>query len=223
VGARFITFEGGEGSGKSTQIIRLAGRLEALGERVLVTREPGGSPKAERLRSALLSGTARRHGPFAEALLFAAARLDHLRATIRPALAEGKIVLSDRFSDSTRVYQGVLGAVPEATLAAFDRLVVEDTRPDLTFILDVPAETGLARAAERRRRRGEAADRFEAEALADHERLRQAFRALAAAEPGRCVLVDAAEPAEAVEEAIWTVAKVRVLDGGDGNRKVARG
>jgi len=203
----FITLEGGEGAGKSTQIRRLAARLEALGQRVVVTREPGGSPYAERIREAILAGEGKPFGPFAEALMFSAARLDHLAQTIRPALARGDIVLCDRFSDSTRAYQGALGEIDDAELAALERVVVGETRPDLTLILDLPAETGLARANARRGRPDQKADRFEAESLNFHKRLREAFQSLAKSDPQRCRLIAADRDAEEVEFAIWQCIK----------------
>lgn len=199
----FITFEGGEGAGKSTQIRRLADRLRSAGLDVVVTREPGGSPRAERIRDHLLSGGAREHGALAEALLFSSARADHLDAVIRPALARGAAVLCDRFLDSTTAYQGAVGEVPAEVIAALHRIAVGSTRPDLTLILDVGPEVGLARAGRRRAVRSEVADRFEAEGPAFHARLREAFRAIAAAEPDRCVLVDGARDADAVEADIW--------------------
>ena len=208
---RFITFEGGEGAGKSTQIERLSRRLRAEGLETVTTREPGGPPRAERIREALLCGRVQPFGPMAETLLFAAARAAHLEATIRPALARGAFVLCDRFADSTRVYQGALARVDAGFLASLERVVLEDTRPDLTLVLDVPAETGLARASERRRQRGEKADRFEGQDLAYHTGLRAAFRKLVEAEPGRCVLIDAAPPADRVEEAIWECVRARLL------------
>jgi dTMP kinase len=200
---RFITLEGGEGAGKSTQARLLAAALERIGLRAIVTREPGGSPVAERIRETLLAGRAKSFGPFAEAVLFAAARDDHLRATIRPALARGDWVISDRFADSTRVYQGALGNVDPRLIQALERVVVGPTRPDLTVILDLPAGIGLERAA---RRAGSASpDRFEAEDLSFHERLRESFREISEREPDRCVLIDANPPAEAVAGAIWEV------------------
>ena len=171
---RFITFEGGEGTGKSTQVKLLAERLRAHGIDVVTTREPGGSPGAEIIRHVLLSGAAKPFGPAAEAILFAAARDDHLAETIRPALARGAWVISDRFADSTRVYQGVLGEVDPNLIHGLERIVVGDGKPDLTIVLDVPPEIGLERAA--KRRADEAADRFEAEGLDYHRRLREAFR-----------------------------------------------
>jgi dTMP kinase len=206
---RFITFEGGEGAGKSTQIDRLAARLRARGASVITTREPGGSERAERIRGALLAGGAKPLGRLAEALLFSAARLDHLQARIRPALETGAFVLSDRFADSTRAYQGLDGGLDPGVIASLERIVVGATRPDLTFILDLPAETGLSRASARRQARAETADRFEAERIDFHERLRQAFLEIAKAEPGRCLVIDAAESADAIEERIWAAVEER--------------
>lgn len=199
---RFLTLEGGEGVGKSTLSKALAGKLEKRGIAVELTREPGGSPKAERIREALLSGQVKPYGAFAEALMFSAARIDHLDSRIRPALAAGRWVICDRFIDSTRVYQGVLGEIAPDRLAALEAVAVGPTMPDLTFILDLAPETGLARAA-RRRAPGEAVDRFEGETLAFHRRLRQGFLDIAAAEPERCVVLDAGLPAEALAEAAW--------------------
>ena len=205
---KFITFEGGEGTGKSTQAATLASRLEAHGIGVKLTREPGGSPGAEIMRHVLLSGAAKPLGPEAEAILFAAARDDHIQCTIRPALDAGKWVISDRFADSTRVYQGVLGEVDHRFIKALERVSVGDLRPDLTFVLDVPAEVGLRRAAGRRG--GANADRFEAEQLDFHERLRQAYLMLAAAEPDRCVIVDASAPKKMAANRIWHAVSARL-------------
>jgi len=191
---RFITFEGGEGVGKSTQIRKLADNLNAVGIETVVTREPGGSPHAEALREILLSGRVKRFGPFAETILFSAARIDHLDVKIRPALKAGKWVLCDRFLDSTRAYQGVVGEVDAGLIRSIERVVVGATLPDLTIVLDMPARDGLARA----RSRGVAADRFESEGLVFHERLRHAFQAIAMMEPHRCVLIDAARAADLV-------------------------
>lgn len=204
---RFITFEGGEGAGKSTQVRRLLARLQAAGIDAVGTREPGGSTGAEIMRHLILSGAAKPLGPLAEATLFAAARADHLDTTIRPALARGAWVVCDRFADSTRVYQGALGNVDPRLIAALEQVTVGETRPDLTLILDLPAEEGLARAAARS---GQGADRFESEGLAFHRALREAFRALAAEEPARCVLIDASGTPEAVEEAIWQAVSTRL-------------
>jgi dTMP kinase len=208
---RFITLEGGEGAGKSTQCERLKRRLEARGIRVVTTREPGGSPRAEEIRSFLLFGGARRFGPFAETLLFASARADHLDTCIRPALDEGAFVICDRFADSTRVYQGAVGQVPLPLVSALERVAVGRTRPDLTLILDVPAKLGLARASQRRELAGGAADRYEAESLAFHGRVREAFLAIAAVEPERCAIVEAAGPPDSVERLIWAEVEARLL------------
>jgi len=205
---KFITFEGGEGTGKSTQAATLAARLEAHGIGIKLTREPGGSPGAEIMRYVLLSGAAKPLGPEAEAILFAAARDDHIQYTIRPALDAGKWVISDRFADSTRVYQGALGEVDHRFIKALERVSVGDLRPDLTFVLDVPAEVGLRRAAGRRG--GANPDRFEAEQLDFHERLRQAYLMLAAAEPDRCVIVDASAPKKMVAKRIWQAVHSRL-------------
>jgi dTMP kinase len=205
---KFITFEGGEGTGKSTQAAMLALRLESHGIGVKLTREPGGSPGAEIMRHVLLSGAAKPLGPEAEAILFAAARDDHIRCTIRPALEAGQWVLCDRFVDSTRVYQGAVGNVDHRFIKALERVSVGDLRPDLTLVLDIPAELGLKRAAGRRGR--EKADRFEAETIDFHERLRQAYLMLAAGEPDRCVIVDASAPKKMVGKRIWQAVNARL-------------
>ncbi|MFC7400196.1 dTMP kinase [Chelatococcus sp. GCM10030263] len=199
--APFITFEGGEGAGKSTQIKRLAARLGAAGIDTLVTREPGGSPKAERIRDVLLSGRVKPFGALAEAVLFSAARIDHIDTVIAPALKRGTWVLCDRFIDSTRAYQGVSGEVDAREIRTLERVVVGELRPTMTFILDIPPELGLERAAARQGDGGR--DRFEAEGLAFHENLRNTFLEIAAAEPERCVVVDARDDEEAVAERIW--------------------
>lgn len=186
-----VTFEGGEGTGKSTQVARLQASLEGDGREVVATREPGGSPRAELIRAFLLCGDAKPFGPLAETMLFAAARADHVAHTIAPALARGAVVLCDRFIDSTRVYQGAVAGESRERIAALEHIALGSLRPDLTLILDLPAETGLARAAARRDWLGQAPDRFEDESLAFHGRVRDAFLAIAAAEPARCAVVDA--------------------------------
>ena len=196
----FISFEGGEGAGKSTQIAILADVLQQAGYDVLVTREPGGSPGAEAVRHVLLSGAAEPFGQVMEAVLFAAARSDHVEQVIRPAVAAGRIVLTDRFMDSSRVYQGATGDLDPDMMTALERVAVNGMTPDLTIILDIDAKTGLARAAARRG--AETADRFEKETTAMHERRRQAFLAIARNEPERCVVVDASQPAEETAAAI---------------------
>jgi len=204
---RFITFEGGEGTGKSTQLRLLAARIEALGIEVRMTREPGGTPGAEAVRHVLLSGAAAPLGPIAEAILFAAARQDHVTMLIEPALAAGNWVICDRFIDSTRIYQGELGSVDPQLIRALEKLTIGDTRPDLTIILDAPAYIGLARAA-RRRGTGET-DRFESESTQFHEELNAAYRSLAQKEPDRCVLIDARGDPETVAESVWRVCEAR--------------
>ena len=205
---RFITFEGGEGTGKSTHAARLAERLKTFGVGVHLTREPGGSPGAEIMRYVILSGVAKPLGAEAEAMLFAAARDDHLKTVIRPALDRGVWVICDRFANSTRIYQGVAGDVDSRSIRAMERIVVGDTKPDLTFILDVPAKVGMQRATKRRGDSG--ADRFENEALAFHEKLRDGFLVLAASEPKRCVVIDATVPKEDVAEQIWRIVSQRL-------------
>jgi len=207
----FITLEGGEGVGKSTQVRYLVARLEARGIEAISTREPGGSPGAEILRDILLSGMIKDLGPKAEAIIFAAARMDHVDHMIAPALGNGKWVICDRFADSTRAYQGALGGVDPAFLRGLDELTVAETRPDLTLILDLPAEVGLARAAQRRGA-AQTLDRFEGEGLAFHEALRKAYLAIAAAEPERCVVVDASQSEEEVAQAIWDTISHRLFD-----------
>ncbi|MBI5319587.1 dTMP kinase [Bradyrhizobium sp.] len=199
---KFISFEGGEGSGKSTQIKLLAERLAAAKLRAIVTREPGGSPGAEIIRHLVLSGMGRLLGPDAETLLFAAARDDHVRTVIQPALSQGTWVLCDRFSDSTRAYQGRLGNVSPGVLNAMQRVTIGDLKPDLTIILDVPVEVGLNRAAARRGA-GEP-DRFESEDINFHQDLRDAYRQIAAEDPERCVLIDASASPDAVAAQVWT-------------------
>ena len=204
----FITFEGGEGSGKSTHAATLAQRLKSLGLEVVLTREPGGSTGAEIIRHILLSGIAKPLGAETEAILFAAARDDHVRNTILPALQSGKWVICDRFIDSTRVYQGALGNVDQRLIRGLERVTVGAAVPNLTFILDVPAQVGLARA---KSRRGQlAADRFEAESKEFHEKLREAYRALADAEPDRCIVIDGRPPRDVVSERIWSIVRERL-------------
>jgi dTMP kinase len=206
---RFITFEGGEGSGKSTQIQKLARSLNVAKLRAIVTREPGGSPGAEIIRHLVLSGMGKLLGPEAETLLFAAARDDHVRTVIQPALAQGIWVLCDRFVDSTRAYQGRLGQVSPSVLNAMQRVTIGDLKPDLTFILDVPVEIGLQRAAARR---GDGApDRFEGEDVKFHQDLREAYQQIAAEDPQRCVLIDATASPDAVSGRIWRALRDHLL------------
>jgi dTMP kinase len=205
---KFITFEGGEGTGKSTQAAMLARQLESLGVPVQLTREPGGSPGAEIIRHVLLSGAAKPLGPEVEAMLFAAARDDHVRCTILPALESGKWVICDRFADSTRVYQGILGNVDQRIIKVLERVSIGDLAPDLTVILDVPVSLGVERAAERRG--SSEPDRFEAENAEFHEQLRKGFLDIAAKEPDRCVVIDAKPAREEVANAVWTTVHSRL-------------
>jgi dTMP kinase len=193
----------------------LAERLEAAKLRAIVTREPGGSPGAEVIRHLVLSGMGKLLGAEAETLLFAAARDDHVRTVILPALSQGTWVLCDRFSDSTRAYQGKLGKVAPAVLNAMERVTIGDLKPDLTIILDVPVEVGLKRAAARR---GQGApDRFESESVKFHQELREAYREIAAANPERCVLIDATPDPNTVAAAILTALRDRFFAANAGN------
>lgn len=204
----FITFEGGEGSGKSTQCSILAERLRSAGFDVVTTREPGGSPGAEIIRHVVLSGLGKLLGKDAEALLFAVARDDHVQQLIAPALKRGQWVLCDRFADSTRAYQGDVGGVDLKLIDALQRATIGDLAPDLTLILDVPAEIGLQRAAARRL--DAAADRFESETLAFHQKLRDAFVAIAVREPQRCVLIDATKTPDEVAAAVYEAVAAKI-------------
>jgi dTMP kinase len=192
---RFITLEGGEGGGKSTQARRLAAWLEGQGHKVLLTREPGGSPGAEEIRKLLVQGSADRWDPVTETLLHFAARRDHLERVIRPALAAGHWVLSDRFADSTLAYQGYGHGVDRGFIAALESAVVGSQRPDLTLILDLPVTQGLERAGARQG----AETRYEEMAQAFHERLRQGFLDIAKQEPQRCRVIDATADIDTVQ------------------------
>ncbi|WP_203566167.1 dTMP kinase [Aurantimonas aggregata] len=204
----FITFEGGEGSGKTTQIVRLAEHLRRAGHNVVTTREPGGSPGADAIRHVILSGAAEALGPEMEAILFAAARADHIALVIGPALARGDIVLCDRFHDSTRVYQFLDSPLDRGLMQRLERSTLDDVYPDLTLILDVPADLGAARA--RERRGGGEIDRFEKEAETLHERRRQAFLKIAEEEPERCIVVDGAQPIDTVAAEIAEIVDDRL-------------
>jgi dTMP kinase len=200
----FITFEGGEGAGKSTQIRRLSELLLRRGHDIVVTREPGGTPEAESIRSLLVNGDASRWSPEAEALLNYAARDHHLRHVIRPALARGSPVLCDRFMDSTRVYQGFAGGCPMSLIEALETTIVGETRPHLTLIFDLDPAVGLARAAARSK---DSESRYESKGLAHHALIREGFRAIAKAEPARCRLIDASLPEDEVARAVWNAVK----------------
>jgi dTMP kinase len=207
VSGYFITFEGGEGAGKSTQILRLADALKVLGKTVVVTREPGGSVGAEAVRHVILSGAAEQFGTDAEAMLFAAARNDHVEQIIRPAVLAGNIVLCDRFMDSTRVYQGMSGGLNATFVANLERIAINGMTPDLTIILDIDPKVGLKRAAIRR---AGPADRFEKETVEMHLKRREGFLVIAKAEPKRCVVIDAANDADVIADEIKNIVFTRL-------------
>jgi dTMP kinase len=199
---KFITLEGGEGAGKSTQVARLVGRLRAAGEAVIATREPGGTAFAEALRGVLVGEAAAGVDPIAEALAHFAARADHVARKILPALEAGQHVVSDRFFDSTFAYQAVAGGIDAARFAAIRHAAIGDFAPDLTLVLDVPIALGMARARD--------ANRYEALGEEFHARVRDAFRGLPDAEPARCVLIDAAGGADEVAARIAAVVRGRL-------------
>lgn len=196
----FITFEGPDGSGKTTQIGRLAARLEAKGIPVVVTREPGGSPGANAIRHIVLSGAAEGLGVETEALLFAAARYDHVRTVILPALRSGKVVLCDRFLDSTRAYQGSVPGLDKAFLDELEAATTAEAQPNLTIILDLPIDISMQRLAERRKT--DAADRFEKDGTDVHRARRRTFLEIAAREPERCAVIEATGPLDEVSDRI---------------------
>lgn len=203
---RFITFEGGDGAGKSTQVARLVEALAATGRTVLRTREPGGAPGAEEIRALLLSGAPGKWLPMTEAMLHFAARFEHVERRIKPALAAGTWVVSDRFFDSTMAYQGYGHRLGPAMIRRLQRLVLGSFRPDLTIILDVPVELGLARAG----KRGGGEDRYERMDVLFHRRLRGGFAAIARAEPKRCVAVRASGPEDEVWQRVRRVVRTRL-------------
>jgi len=198
----FITFEGGEGTGKSSHARDLAESLRKKGRTVVLSREPGGSPGAEDIRALLVTGATGRWSATAEILLNYAARESHLRETIRPALARGDLVLCDRFMDSTRAYQGFAGGGDMELIDALERQIVGATRPELTLILDVDPELGLTRA---KGRGASGEDRFEKKGLEFHRSLRQGFLTIAAKDPGRCRVIDSSRPYEVVASDIWRI------------------
>ncbi len=202
---RFITLEGGEGTGKSTQIRRLAAALEKKGIAVLCTREPGGSPGAEEIRTLMVEGEPGRWDAVTETLLAYAARVDHVARTIGPALLADRWVISDRFNDSTFAYQGVGRGLARETIRRIDSAVLDDFAPDLTLILDLDVKTGLQRALAR----SGAENRFEKFGVEFHEKLRQAFLDIAKRSPERCRVIDASGTEEQVAEAIFTAVSRR--------------
>ena len=212
---KFITFEGGEGAGKTTQIVRLAERLEACGVATVRTREPGGAPGADSIRSLLVSGATDKWDPVSEVLLLYAARREHLNHTIRPALDRGAWVLCDRFADSTMAYQGYGHGVARDFIRTVHETVVGDAGPDLTMILDIPVDVGIARATARNTDTRSGEDRFEHMDTGFHERLRAGFLAIAAESPQRVAVIDADASPEAVTEAVWrTLAERLAFDAG---------
>jgi dTMP kinase len=204
----FITFEGGDGVGKTTQIQLLAERLRSAGRNVVATREPGGSPGAEAIRDLIVNGAVERWSPMAEALLMFAARADHLERTINPARAEGAVVICDRFSDSTLAYQGIAGSLGQDAVLRLHELVVGDDGPDLTFILDVPEGVGLARAAGRGRE-----SRFEAKGADYQRRVREAFLEIARQNRERCFVIDGSRPIDVCADEIAGLVRRRLTNG----------
>jgi dTMP kinase len=196
----FITFEGGEGSGKTTQIQRLAESLAqiiSVGS-LVVTREPGGVPAAESIRDLLVNGDTEKWQPLTEAFLMSAARHEHVEQIIRPALMQNKLVISDRFTDSTIIYQGVVGGVASQHIDVLNKISCGDIAPDLTIILDMDSQTGLARACSR----GVGEDRFEAKGPAFHKKVRAGFIDLAHTDPQRCVIIDASRSADSIADEV---------------------
>lgn len=202
----FITLEGGEGAGKSTLARALQAAFHAAGREVVLTREPGGTPGAEEIRELLVKGEADRWSAMTEALLFYAARVDHVEKVIRPALKRGAVVISDRFADSTMAYQGAAGGIDIDRLKALHKLALGDFKPDVTLLVDIPPEEGLKRT---QNRLGFEV-RFESKALAFHERLRSFFRALADAEPGRFIVLDGMLPPDALAARAIEALELRV-------------
>lgn len=204
---RFITLEGGEGAGKSTQIVRLAAALRELGIEVATTREPGGSLGAEEIRALVVTGDAGRWGPMTEALLHTAARRDHLERTVWPALEHDVWVICDRFFDSTVAYQGWGQGLGAEAMWSLQRVALGDFRPDLTLILDVPVEIGLARADARRG----AETRYESMNREFHQRLRDGYLKIASADPARCVVIDATRGVDEIADETLSVVRSRLL------------
>ena len=200
----FVAFEGGEGCGKTTQILNLTNRIKSkMLTSFVVTREPGGAPSAELIRGLLVNGDAEKWRPATEGLLMSAARHEHVEQIIRPALAQNKLVMSDRFIDSTIVYQGIVGGVARNDIDAMNHIACGDIYPDVTIILDIDSQIGLARA----KSRGAGEDRFEAKGLAYHEKVRAGFLDIAADDPSRCVVINANRTPDDIAEDIWQVVR----------------
>jgi len=207
---KFITLEGGEGAGKSTQIARLAAALKAAGVNCIQTREPGGAPGAEEVRKLLVEGAVDRWQPMSEVLLHNAARIEHVETMVKPALAAGQWVLCDRFADSTLAYQGYGHGLDVAAIANLHWLLYKDFKPDLTLVLDLPLEEGLKRAHARAGGQSGGEDRYERMGKDFHERLRRGFLDIAEAEPARCAVIDAGGDEETVHGAIMAVVRERI-------------
>lgn len=207
---KFITFEGGEGAGKTTQIGRLKNRLETAGIPVITTREPGGVPIAETLRDVVVKGDVDSLSAMGELLVITAGRVEHLRQKIIPALQKGTWVISDRFYDSSAVYQGIAGGLGRSTVMDIQQKALGDFTPDLTFIFDLPVETGLRRAGKRESSQASGEDRFERKGLEFHEKLRAGYQQIAATED-RCSLVDATQTIDQIDAEIWQTVKARLL------------
>lgn len=201
----FITLEGGEGGGKSTQSRLLKEKLEKMGRDVVLTREPGGTPEAEKIRALIVNRDGGNWTPEAETLLIFAARVMHLEQLIKPALAAGKIVICDRFTDSTRAYQGYAGGMDLKYIENIKQDAIGDLEPDLTFILDLPTDMGLGRAGGRMAKNGSNEDRFEGKGAAFHEKLRQGFLTIAKKDSERCHVIDATASIEKVSNHIWEI------------------
>lgn len=208
---KFITFEGGDGTGKSTQIARLDATLKAKGLKTVTTREPGGSPGAEQIRELLLTGDPKRWDEMSEALLFSAARRNHVETLIKPALKAGNWVLCDRFYDSTMAYQGVAGGMGRELIQNLNRHAIGDFEPDLTLVLDMPHEEGLKRSSARAAGEAKPEDRFERKGEEFHAKLRLAFLEIAALNPERCQIIDATGSEKEVAARIWQVVGARLL------------
>ncbi len=219
--ARFLTFEGGEGVGKSTQVKLLLNRLGGHGISVVRTREPGGTPKAEAIRSFILQGKSEDWGPGAEAVLFAAARLDHVTKLIAPNLKHGRWVISDRFHDSTRAYQGLTGGVEPKLISALEELALDGHAPELTLIMDMDPATAFQRVEQRAIENGipVTADRFEKENLSWHQKLREAFLEIAENNKQRCVVVSADTDEDLLAEQIWQIVAQRFPELNSGARR----
>lgn len=207
---KFISLEGGEGAGKSTQIKMLKGWLEGLGVKVCLTREPGGSSSAEQIRELLVTGDADRWTPMTEALLMAASRAEHVERTIKPALEAGQWVLCDRFFDSSIAYQGAGRSLGVDKIGNLQRIAIGDFAPDLTVILDLPVEIGLARAVAREGGKAVSEDRFESLSITFHETLRAAFLRIAESEPTRCQVVDANRTPDDLQKEVKRVISERL-------------